>query len=84
MRELNQHTSAVLARVQRGETLEVTVSGRPVARITPVQASGLEDLVARGRVVPATGSGPIPLPGGPVDTEVDSAEIMSEQREDRL
>jgi prevent-host-death family protein len=74
----------VLARVQHGETLEVTVNGRPVARSTPVQPSGLEDLVVRGRVLPATSSGPIPLPTGPVDTEVDSAEIISEQREDRL
>lgn len=74
----------MLARVEHGETLEITVNGRPVARIMPVSASGLADLVARGRVVPATGSGPIPLPAGPVDTEIDSAEIISEQREDRL
>ncbi|KIF79211.1 prevent-host-death protein [Streptomyces sp. 150FB] len=36
VRELNQNTSAVLARVRQGESLEVTVSGSAVARLLPI------------------------------------------------
>ena len=34
VRELNQHTSAVLKRVQSGEELLVSISGKVVARLT--------------------------------------------------
>lgn len=34
-RELNQHTAQVLARVEAGETVTVTKSGRPVAVLRP-------------------------------------------------
>ncbi|GLZ32925.1 hypothetical protein Lesp02_51130 [Lentzea sp. NBRC 105346] len=88
VRELNQHTSAVLARVEHGEALEVTVNGRPVARLMPVEADDtheLQDLVARGRIVPATAArGLIPMPAGEIDHHTDSAAIISEMREERL
>jgi prevent-host-death family protein len=35
-RELRNDVSAVLRRVEAGETLTVTVSGRPVGRLTPL------------------------------------------------
>ena len=35
-RELRNHTREVLERTERGETITVTVSGRPVARLTPM------------------------------------------------
>jgi prevent-host-death family protein len=38
VRELRNHVSEVLRRVERGETLEVTVQGRPVALLTPIDA----------------------------------------------
>jgi prevent-host-death family protein len=34
-RDLRHHTSEVLARVQRGETIDVTEHGRLIARIVP-------------------------------------------------
>ena len=34
-RDLRNHTAEILRRVERGETLEVTVRGRPVARLSP-------------------------------------------------
>jgi prevent-host-death family protein len=37
LRELRNHTSKVLRRVEDGEELEVTVNGRPVARLVPMQ-----------------------------------------------
>jgi prevent-host-death family protein len=36
LRELRNHTSEVLRRVEDGEELEVTVNGRPVARLVPL------------------------------------------------
>jgi prevent-host-death family protein len=36
LRELRNHTSEVLHRVEGGEELTVTVSGRPVARLVPL------------------------------------------------
>ena len=50
VRELNQNTSQVLARVANGETLEVTERGRPIARLVPIDGglSLLDRLVAGG------------------------------------
>lgn len=86
VRELNQHTSAVLARVVGGESLEITVSGRPAALLIPVTGSsgGIDDLVRRGRLIPATDSGPLALPTGEPDTATDSTQIVSDLREERL
>jgi prevent-host-death family protein len=69
IRELRQHASRYLREVERGETIEVTDRGRPVARLVPVSPqNGLESLVADGRLEPAGGDaldlGP-PLVGAP-------------------
>ncbi|MGY4772599.1 type II toxin-antitoxin system Phd/YefM family antitoxin [Kribbella sp. CWNU-51] len=86
VRELNQHTSAVLARVAGGETLEITVSGRPAARLVPIDDSehGIADLVRRGRLTPASDPTPPALPPGELDLSIDSAEVISALREERL
>jgi len=55
VRELQQNLRRVLARVERGELIEVTRRRRPVARLTPVGVgpplSGWPDLEARTRAV---------------------------------
>jgi prevent-host-death family protein len=86
VRELNQHTSAVLARVSGGESLEITVSGKPAALLVPISAASadLRDLVGRGRLIPATDPGPFALPAGEPDTTTDSTQIVSDLREERL
>lgn len=56
MRELRQHASKHLERVQQGESLEVTDRGRPVAWLVPVTGDRWDDLVAQGLVRPATGN----------------------------
>src|SRR5215468_10445304 len=52
-RDLRHHTSEVLARVRRGETIDVTEHGRLIARIVPVgeraPTPSLARLVASGR-----------------------------------
>jgi len=55
VRELRQYASRYLALVARGESVEVTQHGRPVARLVPISSHGWNDLVASGRVIPATG-----------------------------
>lgn len=57
-RELRNDTAAVLRRVEAGERVTVTVNGRPVAELVPVQRSRRswirrDDLVARLRRVQA-------------------------------
>ncbi|TCO47568.1 prevent-host-death family protein [Kribbella antiqua] len=86
VRELNQHTSAVLARVAGGESLEITVSGRPAALLIPIDDNtrGLADLVRRGRLIPATDPSPLTLPSGDPDLSIDSADVISDLREERL
>ena len=49
-RELRQHASRYLALVARGEQIEVTDRGRPVAMLVPLRGSDWEDLVASRRV----------------------------------
>jgi prevent-host-death family protein len=86
VRELNQHTSAVLARVAGGESLEITVSGRPAALLIPIDDStrGLADLVRRGRLIPASDPASPALPPGDPDLAIDSTDIISDLREERL
>ncbi len=56
IRELRQQASRYLREVQRGETIEVTDRGRPVARLVPVPTgAGLEALAETGRLAPAAG-----------------------------
>lgn len=84
VRELRQHASRWLARVQAGEAFVVTDRGRPVARLGPLEApaTGLAALLDQGRAVP--GSGDLldldPLPAerrGP-----SLGDILDEQRTD--
>jgi prevent-host-death family protein len=66
IRELRQRASELLRQVARGETIEITDRGRPVALLTPPPlGSPLEQLRLAGEVDPATGDLedlPDPLP----------------------
>jgi prevent-host-death family protein len=53
VRELRQHASRYLARVAKGETIEVSDRGRLVARLVPVENDPWADLVAARKVLPA-------------------------------
>lgn len=89
VRELNQNTAGVLARVQRGETLEITSNGRPVARLLPVASHPLTALVAAGLLRPASRT--LDLRVTPADREATSgstfeglAREVQQDREDRV
>ena len=55
IRELQQNLKQVLARVERGQVIEVTRRRRPVARLVPLRSTGpvapWPDLDARARAV---------------------------------
>ena len=50
IRELRDTLTATLRRVQRGETIEVTHHGTPIALLAPLPAGRIERLLARGEV----------------------------------
>lgn len=57
IRELRGQLSALVRRAGRGERLVITIAGRPVAQLGPVEPDSAEltidDLVARGLLEPA-------------------------------
>jgi prevent-host-death family protein len=86
IRELRQNASRYLRLVEeRGEPIQITDRGRPVALLTPVPAatSRIEQLRASGRIRPAKGSwrdiGP-PLELEPGEKPL--SEILEELRAD--
>lgn len=85
VRELRQNLSVYLRRVERGERLEVTEHGRPVAVLAPLgePAGPIERLVAAGRALPPTGDllDLLPPKGRP-STRV--SEALLEERAERL
>jgi prevent-host-death family protein len=82
VRELQQHASAALRRVERGETIGVTDRGRLVAILSaPSAASGAGGLLASGRVQPARRpSARLP---DPVRATRGTAQVLDELRADR-
>lgn len=81
VRELRQHASRYLARVQRGESLEVTDRGRPVARLVPVRREAWDDLIASGRVAEPADASDI-TDEAPNDYGVDASRRLAEMRDE--
>jgi prevent-host-death family protein len=80
VRELRQHASRYLDRVSKGETIEVTDRGRPVARLVPIEPDPWDDLVASGRVILPTDPEDL-LSEEPGDYDVDASAVLAEMRE---
>jgi prevent-host-death family protein len=80
VRELHQNTAGVLARVKRGEQIEITERGVVVARLVPARENPLADMISAGRLEPDTLSGPAPGPTGPVETEHEAGRPICELR----
>lgn len=88
--ELRRTPGALLRRVAKGERLEITDRGRPVALLLPTRAvapvtpgmSPFERLVAEGRATMPVGDLlDLPLPDGEPDE--DSMAALDEERADR-
>jgi prevent-host-death family protein len=85
VRELRQNLSKYLRRVERGERLEVTERGKPVAVLGPPDEneSALRRLVASGRARPAQADLlDLAPPKGPETTK--GTEALQDLREERL
>ena len=84
VRELRQNLSVHLARIARGETLEVTDRGRAVAVLAPIrpESSALERLNAAGLVIPARGN-LLDLPRRAAPVTRRGSDALAEQRADR-
>jgi prevent-host-death family protein len=48
IRELKQNASAVVARAKAGEIVTITERGKPVARLTPIGDTRLQELIDAG------------------------------------
>jgi prevent-host-death family protein len=81
VRELNRNTAGVLARVKRGEQIEITERGVVVARLVPARENPLAEMISAGRLHPATRGGPAPRPTGPIKTEHDAGQLLRELRD---
>ncbi|MEU0508256.1 type II toxin-antitoxin system prevent-host-death family antitoxin [Amycolatopsis sp. NPDC006125] len=82
VRELNQNTAGVLARVKNGEEVEITERGAVVARLVPAQPGPLSALLATGKLRPATLTGPVPGPTGPARTDHEAGDLVRRLRDD--
>jgi len=86
VRELRQRASELLRRVERGEVIQITDRGRPVAQLGPLPAgSPLEQLRAAGDIGPASGeAGEFPDPIAlPEDMELPSAVLARLRHDER-
>lgn len=52
IRQLRDNLTQTIQRVRRGETIEVTHHGAPVAVLSPVPSDRLDRLIATGEVTP--------------------------------
>jgi prevent-host-death family protein len=85
IRELRQHASRYLRDVERGETIEITDRGRPVARIVPTADGGaIERLIGAGRLRPPQraplGSDPLEPTAG---TALPSETLLGDRADER-
>jgi prevent-host-death family protein len=80
VRELRQHASRYLALVARGEQVEVTDRGRPVARLVPIQSTPWDDLITSQRVAVPTDSNDI-VEEEPLDYGLDATSALQAIRE---
>lgn len=84
MRVLNQDTARVLARVESGETVEITRHGRVIGRIVPAHSDALDDLIAAGKISPATVTGPWSAPTGEPLPGTEAGLLIRQLRDEEL
>jgi prevent-host-death family protein len=82
IRELRDTLTSTIRRVQRGEKIEVTHHGTPVAVLAPLPADRIERLLAAGDIAPAK-----PLEGAlrryPVTGERSASQAIEDDRAER-
>ena len=84
VREFRAGLSAFLRRVEAGDRITITIDGRPIAQLTPLEPQGelgLDDLIATGQVMKPKQEKKAsdPEPGAtPIDLSIDR--ILQELR----
>ena len=91
VRELRQHASRWLDRVQDGESFTITDRGKPIARLLPLSEGAPDwqrEWVEHGRMEPGSRTEPFAwgeLPSFALPAGIDSAQqLLDEVRGDRL
>ncbi|ASU77912.1 type II toxin-antitoxin system prevent-host-death family antitoxin [Actinopolyspora erythraea] len=82
IRVLNQETAQVLARVKRGEEIDITERGSIVARLVPATSNPLSEIAESGKLRLPTVEGPMPRPRGSIREDRDSGQLVSEMRDE--
>jgi prevent-host-death family protein len=80
IRELRQNASRYLALVARGERVEITDRGRPVAILVPLRGERWEELLATGRVMPPSDAIDV-ADEAPADYGIDTTGALAAMRE---
>ena len=86
VRELRQRASELLRHVEKGECIEITDRGRPVALLSPLPSgSPYQQLLADGEMIQATRSmadlpEPLPLPAGQESASSVLARLRADER----
>jgi prevent-host-death family protein len=82
IRELRDTLTATIRRVRRGESIEITHDGTPVALLSPLPSTRIERLLASGEATPPT---PLdrPLRRFPVRGPMSGSEAIEEDRAER-
>jgi prevent-host-death family protein len=81
VRELNQDTAGVLARVKRGEHIDVTERGTVIARIVPASDNPLSEMISNGKLRPPALTGLAPRPSGPINPDHEAGELLRQMRD---
>jgi antitoxin (DNA-binding transcriptional repressor) of toxin-antitoxin stability system len=91
IREVTRNTSKVIHRAAAGETVVITEHDQPIAMLVPMPNTGdpaVDALIREGKLTPASNPGGLAalLAIKPIaaSNDDDTADIVSEQREDRL
>jgi antitoxin (DNA-binding transcriptional repressor) of toxin-antitoxin stability system len=82
IRELRDKVSTTIRHVRKGETLETTHDGAPVAILAPIGNDRIDQLIATGDATTPT---PLetPLRRFPVTGDLSASEAISEDRAER-
>ena len=87
VRDLKAQLSSVLHDVEDGDRVRVTSRGRPIAEIVPVlpeRGEAMKQLIAEGRVTPASQPKPQGSPPAPRKTgRSASAAVLAEREKER-
>lgn len=91
IREVTRHTSKVIHRAAAGETVLITEHDQPIAMLVPLPSTGdpaVDQLIREGKLTPASNPGGVAallaIRPAPASHDDDTADIVSELREDRM